>query len=344
MRSSSTCCFAWACLVRVGVGVRVRARVRAKARARASVRVKVRVGIGLGLLGRVAVAAPAESRAEELADALTSSASAASCTRHSSSHVPPRVASSWLSSSASRTASERFDGTDGGSGRPPPPRAAALEMRSPGACCSSGCEVEGRTPCRSSCRAVSSDAGSHGAANAVCGRLCPAVERPTSAAEEVLGRLAAAEAARSRCSCSWMSAPDGVSGGLVSCCASVVSGSRPSGGRGCSMPSDCSSRARNPCRLASHSADISERWTRLARGSASRMSSSPMLPGRSLAVEVERRGTADSVDDEALVLTARKVLCMAAMSAAVIDWQGQPRSNQPPPETRAFRLTAGEPY
>jgi len=69
-----------------------------------------------------------------------------------------------------------------------------------------------------------------------------------------------------------------------------------------------------------------------------------MLPGRSLAVEVERRGTADSVDDEALVLTARKVLCMAAMSAAVIDWQGQPPSNQPPPETRAFRLNSGRAF
>ena len=204
-------------------------------------------------------------------------------------------------------------------------------MRSPDACCSSGCEVEGRTPCRSGCRAVSSDAGSHGTANADCGRLCPAVERPTGAAEEVLGRLAAAVAARSRCSCSWMSAPDGVSGGLVSCLASVVLGSRPSGGRGCSMPSDCSSRARNPCRLASHSADISARWTRLARGSGS-WQSSPMLPGRSLAVEVERRGTADTEDAEALVLTARSVLCIAAMSAAVID---DARPDQLS-ETRAF--------
>ena len=124
-----------------------------------------------------------------------------------------------------RTASERFDGTDGGGGRPPPACAAALAMRSPGACCcsacpSSGCELEGRTPCGAmTCRALSSDsmdAGSHGMANADCGRLCPALERPTGAAEEVPGRLVAPMEARSRCRCSWISAPDGVRGGLVS--------------------------------------------------------------------------------------------------------------------------------
>ena len=44
-----------------------------------------------------------------------------------------------------------------------------------------------------------------------------------------------------------------------------------------------------------------------------------MLPGRSLADEVERRGTTVSEDADALVLTARRVLCMAAISEAVID-------------------------
>ena len=84
----------------------------------------------------------------------------------------------------------------------------------------SGCELEGRTPCGSmTCRALSSDsmdAGSHGMANADCGRLCPALERPTGAAEEVPGRPVAPMEARSRCRCSWISAPDGVRGGLVS--------------------------------------------------------------------------------------------------------------------------------
>ncbi len=41
-----------------------------------------------------------------------------------------------------------------------------------------------------------------------------------------------------------------------------------------------------------------------------------MVPGRSLADEVERRGTTVSEDAEALVLTARRVLCMAAISEA----------------------------
>ena len=44
-----------------------------------------------------------------------------------------------------------------------------------------------------------------------------------------------------------------------------------------------------------------------------------MVPGRSLADEVERRGTMVSEDADALVLTARRVLCMAAISEAVID-------------------------
>ena len=44
-----------------------------------------------------------------------------------------------------------------------------------------------------------------------------------------------------------------------------------------------------------------------------------MVPGRSLADEVERRGTTVSEDADALVLTARRVLCMAAISEAVID-------------------------
>ena len=44
-----------------------------------------------------------------------------------------------------------------------------------------------------------------------------------------------------------------------------------------------------------------------------------MVPGRSLAVEVERRGTTVSEDADALVLAARRVLCMAAISEAAID-------------------------
>ena len=43
-----------------------------------------------------------------------------------------------------------------------------------------------------------------------------------------------------------------------------------------------------------------------------------MVPGRSLADEVERRGTTVSEDADALVLTARRVLCMAAISEAVM--------------------------
>ena len=44
-----------------------------------------------------------------------------------------------------------------------------------------------------------------------------------------------------------------------------------------------------------------------------------MVPGRSLADEVERRGTTVSEDADALVLTARRVLCIRAISEAVMD-------------------------
>ena len=62
-----------------------------------------------------------------------------------------------------------------------------------------------------------------------------------------------------------------------------------------------------------------------------------MVPGRSLADEVERRGTTVSEDADALVLTARRVLCMAAISEAVIDsGQMKPTATTPLRPTQRF--------
>ena len=52
-----------------------------------------------------------------------------------------------------------------------------------------------------------------------------------------------------------------------------------------------------------------------------------MVPGRSLADEVERRGTTVSEDADALVLTARRVLCMAAISEAVMQMKPTTQAN-----------------
>ena len=57
-----------------------------------------------------------------------------------------------------------------------------------------------------------------------------------------------------------------------------------------------------------------------------------MVPGRSLADEVERRGTTVSEDADALVLTARRVLCMAAISEAVMQMKPTTQANTALPE------------